>query len=744
MQFHFNGFELDSDSLTLVCQGEVLKAEPRVLELLIYLVENRYRLVSKGELNERLWQGRAVSDAALTRSLYQARKLLGDSSSEQRYLVTVHGRGVRFSKSVDVKEMGREAGKSRDEDEVLGDPIDAQNSVGEAQGDISAGPPVRSSSRGGASKPVVRAREEEAYPEALPLAPSIEPSIELHRDRSIVTEEPFSSPSWGGRFAAGVLVVLGVAMSWWLVSGSSLGRGRESSLPAQPVDFARDSTIEGASLGGVSSEGGGAARPRLAILPLAVSSKSSGETSDELDLLSLSLVDLLHSRLATVPGLEVRPLTLAEKTAASASSVQEMAERMSVSHVLAGSMEEGAAGRGQVSLELYERIPGKGIRSTPLGVFAVPKISSSENFGSFVKARDAIAERATRLIGSAFQFSEQEPGASEDGEAWRFYVLGYQRLSDDYCSGSGPAKELFQRALEIDPGFGLAWQALGVSYYNRVWACGESAELFGDALAALDKAVELAPELRVPRFTRITLLLETGKVEEAYQAVVEEAARTPNDKLVLNAQSYALRFAGFLEPSSKALDRLLEIDPLVFAVGGMGGSPNTYLYQGRLDRFLDVLPASEMPYHRWYRGFANYLKNQPDAARATLEPAFRAGPSQIFGRLSHALLAVLDSDGEAAEEIVKEVSRQRFAMGNVDAEISYKQSQLLSLSGDLSAAFSELHRTVEQGFFCVRCFVLDPTLEPLRKDPRWPALVEVAQGRHLAFADRFDLVPEIL
>ncbi|MCH9647903.1 MAG: winged helix-turn-helix domain-containing protein [Deltaproteobacteria bacterium] len=738
MQFQFGGFELDSDSLTLVRQGELLKAEPRVLELLIFLVENRHRLVSKEELNERLWQGRAVSDAALTRSLYQARKLLGDSSSEQKYLVTVHGRGVRFSKAVDVREVGPESATSLVEGGAVGVSAHGQNSVGGAPKGISAGAPVRSTRRGGVTEEVATALPVGDSPGV----PRSEPPLQGHSGTALGTVGPFSS--WSRRTGVAALVMLGFAVSWWVVNGSSQGEGGKPGLPAESFDTARGAATAGASVGEVSSQAGAAPRPRLAILPLTVPSKSSDETMDELNLLGLSLVDLLHSRLATVPGLELRSLTLAEKTAASASSIQEMAEDMSVSHVLAGSMEEGEADRAQVSLELYERIPGKGVRSTPLGVFAIPKVSSGESFGSFVQARDAIAERAARLIGSAFQFSEKEPGASADGEAWRFYILGYQRLSDDFCSGSGPAKELFQRALEIDPSFGLAWQALGMSYYNRVWACGESAELYGDALAALDRALELAPELRVPRFTRITLLLETGKVEEAYEAVAEEAARTPDDKLVLNAQSYALRFAGFLEPSSKALDRLLELDPLVFAVGGLGGSPNTYLYQGRLDRFLDVLPASEMPYHRWYRGFASYLQNQPDAARATLEPAFRAGPSQIFGRLSHALLAVLNSDGEAAEQIVKEVSRQRLAMGSVDAEISYKQSQLLSLSGDLDAAFAELSRTVHQGFFCVRCFESDPTLEPLRRDSRWSALVEVAKGRHLAFARRFDLVPETI
>jgi tetratricopeptide (TPR) repeat protein len=354
-----------------------------------------------------------------------------------------------------------------------------------------------------------------------------------------------------------------------------------------------------------------------------------------------------------------------------------------------------------------------------------------------------MVQRTVRLVGSPYVLAGPEPGGTMDAEAWRLYLVAYQRLSDDFCGGSAPAIALLERALELDPEFGLAWEAVGTAHYNRVWACGEAAELFDAAFAALERAVAVAPTLRNPRLMRITLLLETGHVEEAYARILGELEAYPDDARSLNAKSYALRYAGFLEPSAAALDRVLELDPLAFAVGTLGGSPNAYLYQGRRERFLAVVPLSEMAYHRWYRGFAELLEGRPEQARTSLEPAFRSSPGQIFGRLSHALLAVIDGDQQAARAIVRGVAAQRQAMGSVDAEITLKQAQILALAGDSEGAIAELSRAVDEGFFCVRCLALDESLASLRGEAGWEETLARARRRHLAFAERFGLPPEL-
>jgi class 3 adenylate cyclase/pimeloyl-ACP methyl ester carboxylesterase/DNA-binding winged helix-turn-helix (wHTH) protein len=70
--------------------------EPQAFDLLAYLVEHRDRVVTKDELIGHIWPERFISEAALTTRVMEARKALGDSGREQRYIRTVHGRGYRF------------------------------------------------------------------------------------------------------------------------------------------------------------------------------------------------------------------------------------------------------------------------------------------------------------------------------------------------------------------------------------------------------------------------------------------------------------------------------------------------------------------------------------------------------------------------------------------------------------------------------------------------------------------------
>ncbi len=73
-----------------------MHVEPRALEVLLYLIEHRDRVVSKHELLDSVWGHRFVSEAALATALRTARIAVGDSGSEQRFVRTVHRRGYQF------------------------------------------------------------------------------------------------------------------------------------------------------------------------------------------------------------------------------------------------------------------------------------------------------------------------------------------------------------------------------------------------------------------------------------------------------------------------------------------------------------------------------------------------------------------------------------------------------------------------------------------------------------------------
>ena len=69
---------------------------PQVFDLLEYLIRNRERVVSKDDLIDAIWNGRSVSDAALTTRLNAARSAIGNSGEEQRLIKTLPRKGFRF------------------------------------------------------------------------------------------------------------------------------------------------------------------------------------------------------------------------------------------------------------------------------------------------------------------------------------------------------------------------------------------------------------------------------------------------------------------------------------------------------------------------------------------------------------------------------------------------------------------------------------------------------------------------
>jgi DNA-binding winged helix-turn-helix (wHTH) protein len=89
-------FVLDPTTRTLRDNRSLVHLEPKVFDLVTLLVEERHRIVSRSELNLRLWNAEYVCDGALTQSIWCARRALGDSARGSRYILTAHRHGYRF------------------------------------------------------------------------------------------------------------------------------------------------------------------------------------------------------------------------------------------------------------------------------------------------------------------------------------------------------------------------------------------------------------------------------------------------------------------------------------------------------------------------------------------------------------------------------------------------------------------------------------------------------------------------
>jgi TolB-like protein len=96
LRYIFENYELDTDRRELHRGMEVVPLAPQVFDLLEFLIRNRERVVSKDDLINAIWNGRIVSDAALTTRLNVARIAVGDTGEGQRLIKTLPRKGFRF------------------------------------------------------------------------------------------------------------------------------------------------------------------------------------------------------------------------------------------------------------------------------------------------------------------------------------------------------------------------------------------------------------------------------------------------------------------------------------------------------------------------------------------------------------------------------------------------------------------------------------------------------------------------
>ncbi|HVG50890.1 MAG TPA: alpha/beta fold hydrolase [Xanthobacteraceae bacterium] len=101
MLFTFETCSLDIGRRELRRGPALVAVEPQVFDLLVYLVQNRDRVVSKDDLIASVWGGRIVSESTLNSRINAARKAIGDTGKEQRLIRTAPRKGFRFVGALD-------------------------------------------------------------------------------------------------------------------------------------------------------------------------------------------------------------------------------------------------------------------------------------------------------------------------------------------------------------------------------------------------------------------------------------------------------------------------------------------------------------------------------------------------------------------------------------------------------------------------------------------------------------------
>ncbi|MGI9292857.1 MAG: winged helix-turn-helix domain-containing protein, partial [Pseudomonadales bacterium] len=92
----FGEYQLDVGRQELRHANETVPVQRKVLDILVFLISNRHRAVSKDELQDAVWPDTIVAETSLTRAILKARRAINDDAQEQFLIKTLHGHGYRF------------------------------------------------------------------------------------------------------------------------------------------------------------------------------------------------------------------------------------------------------------------------------------------------------------------------------------------------------------------------------------------------------------------------------------------------------------------------------------------------------------------------------------------------------------------------------------------------------------------------------------------------------------------------
>jgi len=118
MKYRIAEFLIDTARFRISSRDLPIAAEPKVFDLLVYLIAHRGRVVTREELFKEVWDGREVSDATLSNHVKSARKVLGDSGELQSTIQTIRGRGYQFIAPVTEIPNGGDGGGPQPHDEA--------------------------------------------------------------------------------------------------------------------------------------------------------------------------------------------------------------------------------------------------------------------------------------------------------------------------------------------------------------------------------------------------------------------------------------------------------------------------------------------------------------------------------------------------------------------------------------------------------------------------------------------------
>ena len=619
-KYRVNGLVIDTARYRVSGEAGVVPLEPKVFDLLVFLIRHRDRVLTRDEIFEAVWDGRAVSDATLSNHIKSARKALGDDGERQQTIQTIRSRGYQFIAAV-TEETPKAAAESH-------------AAVQHVPPDLPAPP----------------ASPERPMPDA--------------RRRAL---------QW-----TVVGVLMAVALLGWMIGGHS----------AAPP---------------------GSARPYLLVVPFSVSANASQDHQTFADQLTREVINNLRK----ISGIRVVPQASAfefRKNKAPA-HVEELLP--GVQYVLDGEVSVAPDGALRITPRLGDLRSDMDSWSKPFSVHV-------DNANFFETAADIALAVAVALKVEILK-DEQRALAEypSNPKAYEPYAAGWHEMELFTHESVRRAVTLFDRAIELDPGFNPAYLARSEALRSIFAYYEPPRAMLPEVTASLDAVLKRNPDSAQALSSLGLTQVMAWQWQEAWQNLSKARALDPS--LALTELGFALYYSAIGEGQKvkDSLARANALDPLNTELADWGnwalfmvGERQAALEWGR--RQMRQHPDNGVVFCG--SGVSAYLRGDTEESVALLEKGVR-----LADRAPVALIMLAQGYGYAGRKdkvmpLLEEADRAGLYMCPYETAAAYLS---LGDAAGRSRAMALLHDAVAKRSNCLIFVRNDPRMDVLRKDPRY-------------------------
>ncbi|HSD71815.1 MAG TPA: protein kinase [Thermoanaerobaculia bacterium] len=459
----------------------------------------------------------------------------------------------------------------------------------------------------------------------------------------------------------------------------------------------------------VKTGGGVAAQTSIAVLPF----QNLGADKSA-DYLKLALPDEITTTLSYAPALAIRPFAATRKYDKPDTDPQTAGRELRVDRVLSGHYLREAE-RVQVTMEVMDTEKNQVVwRDTLSG-------APTDLIGLQRQITSRLNQGLLPLLGAS---SGAAVGSTrpKNAEAYDLYLRASALPREG--EPNKQAIRMLERCVTLDDSYAPAWGALADRYYFDGTYSDGGAAAFVRSKDAGQRALELEPNLPEAAQRQITLQVEAGDLNGAWDAASALVRRRPDNADAHFALGYLLRYAGLLEESARECEAALARDPKSYR---WRSCAQTYIDLGDYERaktFLDLDAGSELV----RRTTQTMLLRQGryEEALANAPPRGRPVGDWFRDCLARRPPSVSSPFPAGAREEVLKIP---------DSEPKYSISGMIALCGDHERALQILRKGIEQNFCSYPAMDHDPLFDSIRKTPEFAELRKMGmacQQRFLA------------